>query len=428
MIAVRILLWLIIIGVLSSPVVAWFALDDQPLVTKSPSISLGDLKEARAFLNQYDPRNLPDGRVTRITANQRQINTALATALSAAPRLKARIVPSRYGLLAAITGEAPWPSNPFGRYVNIRLLIESSTQGLKIGRLSVGEIEVPTFIVRPVFILLMDQIAGPGRGKAALETIRSIEVRGDRVTVVYRPKDGLMDELKGAAKTAVAAGDPERTAVYWQRLHELHAKIPRGAPTSLTEYISPVFALARDRSADGDAVEENKAAIIALAMFFGDVRIERFVGDIRSGRYAGLPPKTGNVRLQNRHDWVQHYLLSAALQLTGGRGFSDFIGEIKEVGDTAKASGFSFTDIAADRTGVRLAEIAAGSASGARHAQDVLARGGLSEPDMFPEVRDFPEGLTEAQFKSRYGDRGSPEFNRLIAEIDSRIARIPLYR
>ena len=85
-------------------------------------------------------------------------------------------MPSRFGLLAAITGEAPLPDNPFGKFINISMMVESTTTGLKIGRLSIGEIEIPTAIVRPVFILVMDQVAGPGRGKAFLEMIRSVQV------------------------------------------------------------------------------------------------------------------------------------------------------------------------------------------------------------------------------------------------------------
>ena len=207
MIVIRIFLWLIILGVVASPVVAWYGLEDTPMVTESAEVSVRDIQSAKDFLKQYDPRNLPDGRITTITANQGQINTALAAALSAVPQFKARIVPSRFGLLAAITGEAPLPANPFGRYLNISMLVESSTEGLKIGRLSIGEIEIPTVIVRPVFIMVMDQVAGPGRGKAFLDTIRSVQVTGTQVQVVYRPKEGLLDELKTAAKETVVAGD-----------------------------------------------------------------------------------------------------------------------------------------------------------------------------------------------------------------------------
>ena len=281
MIVIRIFLWLIIIGIFASPVVAWYGLEDEPLVTRAPQVDVKDINSAKKFLAQYDPRNIPDGKITVINANQSQINTALAAALAAAPFLKARIVPSRFGLLGAVTAAPPIPSNPFGKYVNIRMLIESSTNGLQIGRLSIGEIEVPTAIVRPVFILVIDHLAGPGRGVAFLETIRSVQVNGPLVRIVYQPKDGLLDDLKSAAKDTVAAGDPEITRVYWQKMHEIHREMPIGGRVSMVQYLQPLFELAKKRSAGGNPVEENKAAIFAMSMFLGDIRLERFIGKVR---------------------------------------------------------------------------------------------------------------------------------------------------
>ena len=427
MIVIRLALWLMILGIFASPLVAWYGLDDTPLVEKQAQLGVRDIRAAQDFIKQYDPRNLPDGKITEIVATPQQVNAGLAGALAAAPMLKAKVVPSRYGLLAGITGELPLPANPFGRYVNIRILVESSENGVQIGRMSVGEIEVPTAIVRPVFILLMDQMAGPGRGRAFLETIRSVRVSGDSIKVVYRPKDGLLDDIKGAAKNAVVAGDPVRTRLYWEHLHEVYEKIPSASSASLAQVMEPMFALARQRSAENDPVEENKAAVLALAMFFGDIRVERFVGEVRGGKYAGLPPKSTHIRLQDRHDWVQHFLLSAGLTVSGGRGIADFIGEAKEVQDSGKASGFSFTDIAADRAGVRFAEVAVASTASARRVQEALSKP-VAEKDFFPEVRDFPEGLSAADFQSRYGDRDSEAYRKEIAEADRRIADIPLYQ
>ena len=427
-IVIRLFLWLIIIGIFASPIVAWYGLDDTPLVTKGPKVGVKDFNSAKAFLEQYDPRNLPDGKLTVITANQRQINTALAAALAAAPFLKARIVPSRFGLLGAVTAAPPIPRNPFGKYVNVRILIEPSTEGLQIGRLSVGDIEVPTAIVRPVFILIMDQLVGAGRGKAFLETIRSVQVTGSQVRIAYRPKDGLLDDLKSAAKDTVAAGDPKITKIYWQKIYEIHRTTPTGSRVSMVQYLQPMFTLAKQRSAGGNAVEENKAAIFAMAMFFGDIRLERFIGKVREGEFAGGPRKVSHVRLQDRHDWVQHYLLSAGLTLAGGRGIADFMGEVKEVQDaTNKVSGFSFTDLAADRAGARFAETATGSVDRARRMQEFLSRP-IGEKQFFPEIRDLPRGLTAVQFKARYGELDGAKYKSMVAEIDRRIATIPMYR
>ncbi len=203
MIAVRIILWLLILGVLSSPLVAYYGLEDQPLVTKTPTAGASDLKSAMEFLGQLDPRNIRDGKPSRITTNERQINMALASALST-PGLKARVVPSKYGLLGAATGELPVPPNPFGRYVNIRMLFEPSSDGLQIGRLVVGEIEIPRVLVKPAFILVMDQLSGPGRGQAFLDTVQTLEISGDQITIVYSPQKGLLPGIGGQAENNAA--------------------------------------------------------------------------------------------------------------------------------------------------------------------------------------------------------------------------------
>ena len=56
MIVIRLFLWLIIIGIFASPVVAWYGLDDTPLVTKGPEVGVKDINSAKAFLEQYDRR------------------------------------------------------------------------------------------------------------------------------------------------------------------------------------------------------------------------------------------------------------------------------------------------------------------------------------------------------------------------------------
>ena len=200
MIIIRLTLWLIVLGALALLLAAWFGLEDTPLVTESPNMNVSDIQSARDVLKQYDPRNLPDDRNTTMVADRGQINTALAGTLSSVPQLKARIMPSRFGLLVKISGKAPIPDNPFGRYVNIRMVVKSSAKGLKMGRFSIGKIEVPTAIVRRLLILLIDQAAGPRRGKAFLESIRSLQVTGNQIRIVFRPKDSLLEERKITTK------------------------------------------------------------------------------------------------------------------------------------------------------------------------------------------------------------------------------------
>ncbi len=115
------------------------------------------------------------------------------------------------------------------------------------------------------------------------------------------------------------------------------------------------------------------------------------------------------------------------LALTGGDLAANLIGELKEAKDSQKSSGFSFTDIGADRAGVKLANRAVSNADAALHTQRVLANA-QSEEVFFPRFTDLPEGLSTAAFRKRYGDVNSKKYKRVIGEIDRRIFATRLYK
>ena len=47
---------------------------------------------------------------------------------------------------------------------------------------------------------------------------------------------------------------------------------------------------------------------------------------------------------------------------------------------------------------------------------------------LLPDIRDLPESLSPAAFTERYGAIGSPAYQRLLADIELRLDRLPLYR
>jgi hypothetical protein len=140
-----------------------------------------------------------------------------------------------------------------------------------------------------------------------------------------------------------------------------------------------------------------------------------------------LKASSVDVTVQNRPDWVQHMTTSAGLQVAANSGISDFIGVAKEINDAQEIEGFSFGDLSADRTGVRLAEVATGSKSSARKVQDALSMA-VAESQFFPSNQGLPEDLKEKEFKARYGDVNTPAYNAQVRIIDERITNIQLYQ
>jgi hypothetical protein len=414
----RVITWALGLAFIASPlVVVVLGVERTAMVTENPESSFNDFSGAYNFFTRFDPRQMKPDEVTTITNSAGELNGALTAALSGRQRVHARVDVASDDVTLGATYELPWPEKPLGHFVNLKISLAGSDTGLKISRFSVGALAIPPAIITPVLRLGFNVFAGSGKAEAILASVLSVKLAGDQVTVVYQPSADLGGTLKVA--------DLYRVRVYYERLHELVLR-DGTARQSLAPYVSEVFQMAVRRSVGSDPVEENKAAIIALAMYFGDPRFERFVGEVRIGPLKSVVPRVDHVQLQGRRDWVQHFVVSAGLVVASNVGIANFIGEGKEARDAEGSSGFSFTDIGADRTGVRFAEKAIGSMETAQDVQRALSRP-ITENDFFPMVMDLPEGLSEAEFRRRYTDINSPEYTQMIAAIDQRIGAIPLY-
>ena len=103
------------------------------------------------------------------------------------------------------------------------------------------------------------------------------------------------------------------------------------------------------------------------------------------------------------------------------------MGEEKELSDANGGSGFSFIDLAADKAGTKLGEMATSSPENARKIQQAMAN--IKDySDFMPDPTDLPEHMNDAEFKQRYQSVDSLVYQALSNEIDARIAAIPLYK
>ncbi|MBM3488280.1 MAG: hypothetical protein FJX67_16870 [Alphaproteobacteria bacterium] len=414
---------LLVLAVIGAPIaLVVYGLDDRPITAKTGDLAFDDVRRGKELLQRADPRQMPADRVTTVRATDAEINAALSTALAAFWRASAGVAAGRNGVALSSSIELPGKVTMLGRYLNLHAVVRPSSSGLDIAQASIGRIELPPFLVKAALGFALDRALGTGEGDRVLASVTSVAVEGNRIAVGFRPPANLVADATRAAQRLLAVAEPAAVRAQLRRIQET-AKT-RGGPQSVSfaAFLAPAMKLAAERG--GDPVAENRAALIALAIAFGDARFERLVGEVRASE-LGLPD-LNHVRLEGRRDWVQHFTVSAGLVVAGGAGVANVIGEAKEVKDADGPSGFSFTDIGADRAGVRFAEAALASPEAARRVQAALAA--AREADFFPRVGDLPEGLSEAEFKLRYADMTSAAYQAHIREIDRRLAAIALYR
>ena len=141
-----------------------------------------------------------------------------------------------------------------------------------------------------------------------------------------------------------------------------------------------------------------------------------------------LPRVQRTLQLYRGTDFAQHFFSSIGLTLSADAGIANNIGLLKELEDArGQGSGFSFTDIGADRAGMRFAEFAVSNPESALLLQQRMAQSS-SEAEFFPNLTSLPEFLSNAEFEARYGGQSSPEFAEEISKIDLLISELAIFR
>jgi len=215
--------------------------------------------------------------------------------------------------------------------------------------------------------------------------------------------------------------DVQRLRAYHDRIATVVKPLPSGV--SLAELLRPVLQLAEMRATKGIASDENRVALITLCFYVNGWPIEALAQEARAWPRAEA---RGPV-LKGRHDLAQHFIVSAVISAAAGSPIADAAGLYKEIDDARRGSGFSFSDLAADRAGTLFGQLAGQSPESARNLHARLTAG-LTEADIMPSIEGLPDNLSEAEFTRRYGGVGAPAYKLLVSEIDRRVASLPLFQ
>src|SRR5262249_22917948 len=100
----RFVFWLLLIGVLFSPVIlAWFVLDDTPIVGQEDSLVFSDVKDLKGVAKRFDPRQMDASTTTDVVASEDELSSALMAALSSTGFARGKITVSPLGIVASAT-------------------------------------------------------------------------------------------------------------------------------------------------------------------------------------------------------------------------------------------------------------------------------------------------------------------------------------
>ncbi len=396
--------------VLGLAILVALALQTAPAVPPSATPTTADGAALRDLVQRLDPRRLVHLRPALLAVTVSELNLLLSLAAQQRPGTGVRLDVQDARLLLRA-------SVPLGGFwLNLQAELHQEQGWPSLHGIRLGSAPLPASLTRWALLAWLDR-------QNALEPLRAlrflaeqIRFRPGQVHVMLRWRPDSVERLLNGVWPPA---ERDRALAYQQALAGWAAQRRAGTPVSLAEVLHTLFALAEQRTAAGaDPAAENRMALLTLAVNMSGRGWAKLLPLAQA--WPALPPL--NLRLVGRDDFPLHWAYSAAIAAAAGGPLSDIIGIDKELADARGGSGFSFNDLAADRAGSRVGELAL---SQPLHVQRLLARP-HAESLLLPEVADLPEFLTEAQLKQMYGGLNGPGYRRLMALIESRIQAMPL--
>ena len=414
----RLIGWSMLLAMLAGlTVLPWLMLDDAPSIEPAAEFRRTDLAWVKSLFQKHDPRRRTPDVIQSIQLDEAELNRLLnyAVELRQVSGIAAELTPG----MATLTATLTVPRNPFGRYLNISAEVAEVPGGIRIQSLLLGSLPVPGAVADALARLAHSWLRRDDTYASLADAFSQVNFDENQATLDYRWHPILLTQLeRKSADLLIAPEEQARMLVYAERLDALLKPHPRGSTVSLVKVVAPLFGFAQ--TGDGDEAEENRAALTALAAYLSGISLPRLLeGDSQSIRRA---PRV-LLSLHGRRDFAEHFVISAAITVNGSSRLANAIGLIKEEEDASKGSGFSFTDLAANRAGVKLGERATGEAAAQMQQRLAAAR---HDADLLPDFRDLPEFMSQAEFDRRFGPIGSPRYLKVIDRIDARLAAHPL--
>jgi len=383
-------------------------LSGAPSVPARPRPLPADVAAGRAAVAQLKAAQATPGAAVRIDAAMLNGLAALASDASGLRHVDAKLDDG------TLIGRASLKL-PLGQWLNVEARVAGAHRGFPPVDATVGAVPLPRFLSRWAAEAGHWLLVRRGARLPELDAmVRRIAVGPDAVTAALAlpSGSGLVDS---ALRSTGATLDDGRAAALLCRL--VAAQRAEPAP-DLATHVRRAFA-------GGEATPDaNRATFAALALLVAPERATQIFAPAAERAAAcgavaaALAPAT---ELHGRPDLAKHWALSAALGAVVGDDAGTALGEWKELADSDGGSGFSFVDLAADRAGLRAARAAVDPARAAATAA-ALARAD-AEALLPTRLTGGPEGLTEAQFRARFGSLDADRYADAVALIDRELAR-----
>jgi hypothetical protein len=302
---------------------------------------------------------------------------------------------------------------PAGLWINASVRAAGEHAGFPAYRLKIGRLLLPQVASRWAAELGRLVLRMKGAKVPPLdEMVRHVEIGPQQLVA-----DLVLPLDSGVVNGIVSAGGRPLDQPLVSDIYCRIAAAQRRKPVStLAELVRQTFA-----SPHVDEGEDfSRAAFVALSFLVVGDRADALAPQAAALAKDCPRPRRGFV-LQQREDLAMHWAFSAGLTAVLGEETAASLGEWKELHDSlANGTGFSFVDLAADRSGMQTAlrVLDPGSA-----AEATLELGRATDEYLLPEaLLERPEGLSDSSFMNRFGALDRERYKQAVASIDRTLA------
>ncbi len=429
--SIKLILVFFVLGLILFPVILFFSLvDDTPLISEHEKLSMDNVQKVKNIINDNMPGNMNKKQVRAMVLSESDLNTLLNYGVRhglGSERLFTKIELTEKTAHAWVTFELV--ANPIGRYLNAFISLKNSGAFLDIDHLKAGRLTIPGIVVNPAIkavnhLLLYSELYESL--SRHVQAVKKISVLRGYLNLVYEWDPGSLGAInENGRKFLLSKEHQEKLVLYYNKLVQTLAP-HKHKKVSLAVVLKPMCIFSEQQSKiSSRPVLENTALFQVLSLYSIRKGLKDIVREDLQKQMEPFVPVS--FTLYDRTDLPKHFLISAGLAVSAGSKLSNFIGLAKEVDDSSKGSGFSFADLAADKAGVRIGELAVGSPEKAilfQQRMNEIER----ETDFMPLIDGLPEGIRKLEFKKRYTDLDSESYAMVNDEIDKRIKDCPVYR
>lgn len=395
------------------------ALEDQPLVSRGEEVSTAAISRARDILRRNDPRRLAPNttREVRLAGPDLEalLNFAARRGIPGAASLDLR----QGGADVRYTATLPrlLADLGVGRFVNVDASLGASGSQLDIEQVRIGRIPLPGALFEAALAQYIRHTDLAPEVALLKKTISKVAITPTDVTLTYVWQPELLDS---ARNLALSPADQQRLAAAQRLFVDTLGHTSAGSrKVALADVLGPLLQQAGQQPG-ADRAQAYRDVLLVAALHLSGRNIAALIPD--AARWPKPRPVT--LTLRERGDLAQHFVISAAIAAQAGAPLAKAVGLDKEIDDSQRGSGFSFVDLAADRAGTRLGQLAARSPE--RLAAAVAA--GLTDAALLPAIDGLPEHMMADEFSRRFGSPEAPAYRQMSDEIDRRIAALALFR